>query len=78
MEAANSPAKLLGDSPGGVAGQLGISRQAVHGLIRRGRLDTVEVYDGVKLAFYVIPQPSVEAYKQHVLESLQKRIQAFS
>lgn len=78
IEAAGTHAKPIGDSPGGVASQLGISRQAVHGLIRRGTLDTVEVYDGTKLAFYVIPQPSVDAYKQHVVESLQRRLQVVS
>jgi len=55
-------AKLSGDSPGGVAVQLGCSRQFVHSLIRRGLLDAVAVYKGRELAMYVIPQPSIDKY----------------
>lgn len=56
-------AELLGDSPGGVAGQLGCSRQFVHSLIKRGLLDAVAVYEGRQLAMYMIPQRSIDAYK---------------
>lgn len=55
-------AKLSGDSPGGVAVQLGCSRQFVHSLIRRGLLDAVAVYKGRSLCMYVIPQPSIDGY----------------
>lgn len=55
-------AELAGDSPGGVARQLGCSRQFVHSLIRRGLLDAVALYEGRELVAYMIPQPSVDAY----------------
>lgn len=69
-------AKLSGDSPGGVAVQLGCSRQFVHSLIRRGLLDAVAVYKGRSLCMYVIPQPSIDRYlkgKRAYLEALQSR-----
>lgn len=57
--------KLNGDSPGGLAGQLGISRQAVHQAVRRGLLDAVIVVDDntEELRLFMIPQSSAEAYK---------------
>jgi hypothetical protein len=58
-------AELLGWSPGGAAGELGISRQAVHLAIQRGDLDAVIVnHDGTgKLRMFMIPDPSVQAFK---------------
>lgn len=57
-------AKLSGDSPGGVAARLGCSRQFVHSLIKRGLLDAVAVYQGDRLAFYVVPEPSLLRYQE--------------
>lgn len=37
--------EVLGMSPGGVAGRLGVSRQRVHKMIDEGRLDAVKVKD---------------------------------
>ena len=58
-------ATLNGDSPGGLAAQLGISRQAVHQAVRRGLLDAVIVVDdqSEELRLFMIPQASAEAYK---------------
>lgn len=39
------PETLASLSPGGAAGRLGITRQAVHKLINRGKLKTWIVYD---------------------------------
>ena len=52
---------LNGYSPGGAAVELGMSRQAV----RRGSLDAVIVNDDVtgELRLFMIPKPSIEAYK---------------
>lgn len=63
IEATAAPAKRLeGDSPGGVASRLGCSRQFVHSLIKRGLLEAIAVMDGDELAFYVIPEASIESY----------------
>lgn len=58
--------KLNGDSPGGVANSLGISRQAVHQAIRRGSLDALIVVadDSEELRLFMIPSESVEAFKK--------------
>lgn len=57
--------KLNGASPGGLAAELGISRQAVHQAVHRGLLDAVIVVDdhSEELRLFMIPQYSVEAYK---------------
>lgn len=34
---------LLGPSPGGAAGQLGVSRQRVHTMIKTGKLDAISI-----------------------------------
>lgn len=54
-----------GDSPGGVAAKLDISRQAVHKAVRRGDLDALIINDDVtgRLRMFLIPEPSVEAFK---------------
>lgn len=55
---------LNGDSPGGVASQLGISRQAVHKAVHRGDLDAVLITGMAgQLKMFMIPQDSVEAFK---------------
>lgn len=56
---------LNGYSPGGVAAQLGISRQAVHQAVHRGQLDAVIVNDddSGELRLFMIPKPSLEAYR---------------
>lgn len=58
-------AKLNGASPGGVAAELGISRQAVHKAVHRGDLDAVIVRDDRtdELVLFMIPEPSLEAFK---------------
>lgn len=79
MEAAtDSRAKPIGVSPGGAAVQLGCSRQAVHKLIRRGRLDVTAVYEGTDLSFYLVHQASIDAYKAEVLEAVKRRFAAAS
>jgi hypothetical protein len=57
--------KLNGDSPGSVAAELGISRQAVHQAVHRGSLDAVIVVDdnSEELRLFMIPAESVEAFK---------------
>jgi transposase len=35
--------KVMGMSPGGAAARLGMSRQAVYDLVRRGKLDMVKI-----------------------------------
>jgi len=77
-ESESNIAKLNGDSPGGAAVQLGCSRQAIHGLIKRGRLDAVAVYKGTQLMFYVIPQPSLDRYKVELREAVEKRLGAIA
>jgi|KBSSwiStaDraftv2_1062776.scaffolds.fasta_scaffold454343_2 hypothetical protein len=58
-------AELNGDSPGTVAAELGVSRQAVHQAVQRGALDAVIVNDARgKLQMFMIPRASVERYKQ--------------
>ena len=58
-------AELLGWSPGGAAGQLGISRQAVHKAIQRGDLDAVIVNgDDGKLRMFMIPDASLKAFAE--------------
>ena len=65
--ALNKPSwsKLNGASPGGVAAELGISRQAVHKAIHRGDLDALIVQDDVtdELRLFMVLQPSIEAFK---------------
>lgn len=58
-------AKLNGASPGTVAAELGISRQAVHQAVHRGYLDAVIVVDddSEELRLFMIPEPSLAAYK---------------
>lgn len=77
IEATAAPAKRLeGDSPGGVASRLGCSRQFVHSLIKRGLLEAIAVMDGDDLAFYVIPEASVERYiekRRHEIQAAAER-----
>ena len=56
---------LNGRSPGGVADELGVSRQAIHNAVHRGQLDAVLVVDDrtEELRLFMIPEPSLEAYK---------------
>jgi len=57
--------KLNGTSPGTVAAELGISRQAVHQAVHRGDLDAVIVVDdgSEELRLFMIPQDSIEAFR---------------
>ena len=58
-------AELNGLSPGGVASQLEISRQAVHQAVHRGDLDAIIVNDGNgKLRMFMITASSIERFKQ--------------
>lgn len=58
-------AALNGDSPGTVAAELDISRQAVHQAVHRGDLDAVIVNDSRgKLQMFMIPRGSVERFKK--------------
>lgn len=59
-------AQLLGgSSPGAVARELGISRQAVHKAIQVGHLDALMIYDDDgNLAAFLIPPASVDAYRR--------------
>jgi hypothetical protein len=60
---------LHGPSPGGAAGELGISRQAVHRAIDRGSLTAWYVYDGTtapvlrQLRMVNVTMESIEQYK---------------
>jgi hypothetical protein len=58
--------KLNGWSPGGVAAELGITRQAVHQAVKRGQMDAVIVRDDRtdEMVLFMIPDYSVQAYKQ--------------
>jgi len=72
-ESAQERAKLLGWSPGGAAGELGITRQAVHKAIHRGDLDAVIINgeDGHLRAF-MIPDASLRAFaakRQRIAEA---------
>jgi hypothetical protein len=58
--------KVKGPSPGGAAGELGISRQSVHAAITRGSLDAwyVDVgVPGVKDFYIFVTEESIERYK---------------
>jgi hypothetical protein len=68
------PEDLRGLSPGGAASELGITRQGVHDAIRRGALDAYAVYRGSRLAFFIVRQPSLDAYKKRITERLQDRV----
>lgn len=75
VEAADPHApNLQGDSPGGVAARLGCTRQNVHKLIHSGILDAVAVYEGERLSFYVVTEPSLRAYQQQKAADLAKRL----
>lgn len=72
MEAADTPTQNLsaGPSPGGAASELGVTRQAIHKLIRTGDLEAMGVYEGRKLLFYVVDPTSLAAYKERRKERL--------
>jgi predicted DNA-binding protein YlxM (UPF0122 family) len=70
-----------GPSPGGAAARLGISRQAVHHAIKRGELDVLAIYDGLRLNHYTISPESLQRYQDRLrsrakveLERLAKRL----
>jgi len=51
-------------SPGPVAAELGITREGVYQLVKRGRLDAIRIVtDSGRLMAYVIPDASVERYR---------------
>jgi hypothetical protein len=62
-----------GPSPGGVASELGLTRQAVHKAIERGDLDAWRVVDDStgKLRAIIITGKSLERWKQ--LRAIQNR-----
>jgi hypothetical protein len=55
--------RVGGPSPGGAAGELGMSRQAVHRAISRGTLDAWYVPDGKEFYVYVTEE-SIKRYKK--------------
>lgn len=55
-------AQLLGWSPGGAAAEAGVSRQRIHELIRKGKLEAIEVREGRQLVMYMIPDTSLRAW----------------
>ena len=63
--------KMQGPSPGGVATEFGLTRQAVHAAIRRGDLDAWRVVDDAtgKLRAIIITSESVTRYR--TLRSMQ-------
>jgi len=56
---------LNGLSPGGVAGHLGVTRQAVHAAVKSGRLDAVRVSDGGELRFILITNDSLQRFVEN-------------
>lgn len=62
-----------GPSPGGVASELGMTRQSVHAAIKRGDLDAYRVLDNDsrRLRAIIITQASVERFK--ALRAVQNR-----
>lgn len=67
-----------GTSPGGAAQRLACTRQMVHKLIQTGSLDAVAVYDGLRLAFYVVTEDSLRAYQQRRTAELAERLAALT
>lgn len=64
-EAWESNPGLCGPSPGGAAGALGISRQAVHAAVKRGSLDMVRLKEpGGKGPYLYITQASIERHRK--------------
>jgi len=64
--APDDPRCVAGPSPGGVAAELGISRQAVHKAIHRGDLDAVKVVaddDPDRMLMFFVTQHSETRYK---------------
>lgn len=61
-------------SPGGVAGELDISRDAVYDLIKRGRLDAIRLVTLTgRLLALVVPNESVERYRATRYQRQEKR-----
>ena len=63
--------ELMGWSPGGAAGVLGISRQRVHQLVAAGQLDAVYVWEerkpkgaGARPSMIMILEPSMELWRK--------------
>ena len=65
LESSKNPREYNGSSPGGVAAELGVSRQSVHKAIERGDLDAWRVErDGTRKLVAIIVKPeSVERYR---------------
>lgn len=65
LESSEDPADYNGPSPGGVAAELGISRQSVHKAIERGDLDAWRVVRDKtsSLVAIVIKPATLERYK---------------
>lgn len=56
--------RVNGPSPGGLAGKLGMSRQAIHSAIGRGTLDAVRIIDRQgNLRAIVIPEASARQFE---------------
>lgn len=65
LESSDNPREYNGDSPGGVAAELGISRQSVHKAIERDELDAWRVVrdKSDSLVAIVIKPDSLDRYK---------------
>jgi len=65
LEKAGAPrADLEGLSPGAAAAELGITRQAVHNAIARGRLEAIEIRVRDQLVMFLITQRSIDEYRR--------------
>lgn len=58
---------FVGSSPGAVASELGISRQAVHKAIERDRMDAYYLTRKNALTAVLIPEYEVTNYRQNFL-----------
>jgi hypothetical protein len=74
VDAEGAHGQLFGDSPGGVANKLGCSRQFVHSLIKRGHLDTVDLYEGDRLVVRMVTADSLKLYRQRSIDQAKARI----
>lgn len=58
--------EVSGFSPGYVAARLGISRQAVHMAINRGRMKAFKIVREASLVAIIIPAAEIERYQLEV------------
>jgi len=58
---------MNGYSPGGVAGRLGITRQAVHNAIKRDKLHAYKLTHNGKMVAIIVPDSEVDHYRRNHL-----------